>query len=129
MYCKNYITGPCSKSGPFPSLDGKNADFSSKFLKKIEPLIKAHPRILKKNRSFVMQKHLQIVISSDFLVVRLQRSVPLNKVNCFLPYFHFVPKYQPSQASCEPHTVLCPGQCIFKVLSIPSVEITVYLCQ
>ena len=35
-------------------------------------------------------------------------------------------KYQPSLASCEPCTVLCPGQCIFKVLLIPSAEITVY---
>ena len=35
-------------------------------------------------------------------------------------------KYQPSLASCEPRAVLCPGQCIFKVLSIPSEEITVY---
>ena len=34
--------------GPFPSLDAKNADFSSKFPKKIEPLIKAHPDIEKK---------------------------------------------------------------------------------
>ena len=35
-----------------------------------------------------------------------------------------LPKYQPSLASCEPRTVLCPGQCIFKALSIPTAEIT-----
>ena len=60
------------------------------------------------------------------IIVRLQRIVPLNKVHCFWPYFHFVQKYQPSLASCEPCAVLCPGQCKFKVLSIPSVEITIY---
>ena len=30
-----------------------------------------------------MQKHLEFVIISEFLVVRLQRIVPLNKVHCF----------------------------------------------
>ena len=69
-----------------------------------------------------MQKHLEFVISSEFLVV----IVPLNKVNCFLLYFHFVRKYLPWLASCEPRTVLCHGQCIFKVLLIPSAEIAFY---
>ena len=32
---------------------------------KVQPLIKAHPRILKKNRSYVMQTHLKFVISSN----------------------------------------------------------------
>ena len=53
-----------------------------------------------------MQKHLEFVISSQYLAVRLQRIVPLNNV-------HY-------------RTVLCPGKCIFKVLSILSAEITVY---
>ena len=52
-----------------------------------------------------MQKHLEFVISSEFLVVHLQQIVPLNEVHCFWPYFHFVPKYRPSLASCEPRTV------------------------
>ena len=73
-----------------------------------------------------MQEHLEFVSSSEFLVVRLQRIVPLNKVHCFLLYFQFVRKYRPSLASCEHRTVLCPGQCIFKVLSIPRTEITIY---
>ena len=30
-----------------------------------------------------MQKHLEFVISSEFLVVRLQRIVPLNKAHFF----------------------------------------------
>ena len=71
-----------------------------------------------------MQKHLKFVNSSEFL--HLQRIVPLNKVLCFRPYFHFVRKYRPLLASCEPRTVFCPGQSIFKVLSIPSAELTVY---
>ena len=29
-----------------------------------------------------MQKHLEFVISSEFLVVPLQQTVPLNKVHC-----------------------------------------------
>ena len=33
-YCKNSIRGPCSNRGPSPSLDAKNADFSSKFSQK-----------------------------------------------------------------------------------------------
>ena len=61
-----------------------------------------------------MQKHLKIYISNKFLVVRLQRIVPLNKER-FWPYFHFVQKYRPLLACCEPCTVLCPGQCIFEV--------------
>ena len=101
---------------------GKIPIFQTNFPKKSR-LIKAQPRILKKNWFYVMQKHLAFVISSKFLVVRLQQIVPQNKVHCFWPYFHLVGKYQPWLACCEPRTVLCPGQCIFKVLSIPSKEI------
>ena len=43
IYRKNSIRGPS------PSLDAKNADFSSN-LKKIEPLIDAHQQILKKQK-------------------------------------------------------------------------------
>ena len=100
------IRGPCSNRGPFPCLDAKNADFSSKFPKN-QASNNGHPRILKKNRSYVMQKHLEFVISSKILVVRLQQIVPLNKVHCFWPSFYFVQKYRPS---------------LLKVLSIPSAE-------
>ena len=57
-----------------------------------------------------MQKDLEFVISSVFLVVRLQRIVPLNKVPCFITLW----KYQPSLASYEPLTVLCPGYLVRK---------------
>ena len=36
----------------------------------------------------------------------------------FYPTFIFVEKYWPSLASCEAHTLLWPGMCIFKILSI-----------
>ena len=36
-----------------------------------------------------MQKHLKFVISNKYLVVHLQRIVPLNKVHCFDPTFIF----------------------------------------
>ena len=68
-----------------------------------------------------MQKRLEFVISSKFLVVHLQQIVPLNKVYCFWPYFHFV-----RNTKLWPRTVLCLGQCIFKVLTIPSMEKNVY---
>ena len=41
-----------------------------------------------------MQKHLEFVISSEFLVVRLQQIVPLNKVQCFWPYGNTNPSEQ-----------------------------------
>ena len=75
--------------------------------------------IEKKNQSYIKQKHLEFLLAA--ISSRLQRIV-----HCFLPYFHAVWKYQPSLASYEPRKVLCPGQCIIKVLSIPNAVITVY---
>ena len=93
-YCKISITGPCSNRAPFPKLDDKNAYFSSKFPPKNEPLIKARPRILKKN---MVLRYAKFVISSEFLVVPLQRIVPKNKVHCFFTPLSFCP---PSLARC-----------------------------
>ena len=125
---------------PFPSLDAKNSNFSSKFPQKWSHLLEAwffckfawdieiKMKIEKKQKKTVLHyaETSQIYISREFLVVCLQWIVPPNMVHCLRPYFHFVRKYQPSLASCEPRIVLCPGQCIFKVLSIPCSEITVY---
>ena len=65
-----------------------------------------------------MQKRLEFVISRKFLVVRLQQ----NKVYCFLPYFHFVRKYQ------VVNPLLCYAlDSAYKVLTIPSTEKTFIL--
>ena len=137
-YRKISITGPYSNRGPFHSLDAKNAFFQANFQKKMFLLFEARffwklawnieikMNIEKKKPVLHYAEASRIYISSEFLAVGLQQNVPLNKVHCFWHYFHFVRKYLPSLASCEPCTVLCPGQCIFKVLSIPSMEITVY---
>ena len=52
--------------------------------KKIEPTCNKGPlKNVEKNRSNAMQKHLEFVSNSKFLVVHLQQIVPLNKVHCF----------------------------------------------
>ena len=57
---------------------------------------KGPPTNIEKKWSYVMQKHLEFVISSEFLVVRLQRIVPLNKVHCFDPTFILSGKTDPT---------------------------------
>ena len=53
---------------------------------------KGPPTNIEKNWSYVMQKHLKFFISSDFLVVRLKRIVPLNKVHAVVVFlfWHFI---------------------------------------
>ena len=76
-YCKNSIGGPCSYRVPFPSLDTKKVDFSSK-LPKNQASNKGPPtNIEEKNRSYLIQKSLEFVIRCKFLVL------------CLLSYFAF----------------------------------------
>ena len=44
---------------------------------------KGPPTNIEKNLPCLMQKHLKFILSSEFLIDRLQRIVPLNKVHCF----------------------------------------------
>ena len=48
LYRKISITGPCSDRGPFPSLDPKTADFTSKFQKKNRSSDKGPPTNIEK---------------------------------------------------------------------------------
>ena len=54
---------------------------------------KGQPRNIEeeKKRSYFIQKHLQFVISSEFLVIRLQQTV-LKKGNLFLTILSFCPE-------------------------------------